>query len=146
MKTSDDPIIITEFFDSPVESVWRALTEIGEMRKWYFENIPEFKPEMGFKTEFIVKSEEKIFLHKWEVIEVTPFQLIKYIWRFEKYNGASSTCFELLKQDKQTMLKLTVDVLEDFQEDIPEFKRESCIAGWNYFINNRLKEYLNNQV
>lgn len=24
-----------------------------------------------------------------------------------------------------------------------EFSRESCIAGWNYFINNKLVEYLN---
>ena len=62
MKTSDDPIIITELFDSPAESVWNALTDIGQMRKWYFENIPAFKPEIGFKTEFNIKSEERNFL------------------------------------------------------------------------------------
>jgi len=27
-------------------------------------------------------------------------------------------------------------------EDIPEFKRESRIEGWEYFIKERLREYL----
>lgn len=145
MKTSDELIIVEETFDSTAESVWNALTEIEQMKKWYFENIPAFKPEPGFKTEFIVKSEERNFLHMWEVTEVKLHQLIKYVWQFEHYQGKSSTAFEIAKLNNQAALKLTVEVLEDFQEDIPEFKRESCIAGWNYFINNRLKEYLKNQ-
>jgi hypothetical protein len=41
---------------------------------------------------------------------------------------------------------LTVEVLEDFPDDIPEFRRESCIGGWNYFINHRLKEYLDKKI
>ncbi len=42
------------------------------MRKWYFENIPAFKPEVGFETQFNVQSEERNFLHKWKVTEVQP--------------------------------------------------------------------------
>jgi len=39
---------------------------------------------------------------------------------------------------------LTCEVVEDFDDNIEEFKRESGIEGWNYFIKNRLKEFLSN--
>jgi hypothetical protein len=41
-----------------------------------------------------------------------------------------------------TKLTLTARVVEDFDDSIPEFKRESCVAGWNYFIKERLSDYL----
>jgi uncharacterized protein YndB with AHSA1/START domain len=103
-----------------------------------------FKPEEGFETQFNIRSETRIFLHKWKVTKVIPPKKIKYEWTFEGYTGRSTTLFELFGQDNSTKLILTVEVLEDFPDDIPEFKRESCIGGWNYFINNRLKEYLSN--
>jgi hypothetical protein len=31
---------------------------------------------------------------------------------------------------------------EDFMDGIPEFKRESGLAGWEYFLNKSLKDYL----
>jgi len=33
-------------------------------------------------------------------------------------------------------------VLEDFPQDIPEFKRESGLAGWTYLILESLQKYL----
>jgi uncharacterized protein YndB with AHSA1/START domain len=142
MKTVDEPIIIEQAFNSSVKSVWDSLTDIKLMRNWYFENIPAFKPEIGFETQFEVQSNDRIFLHKWKVIEVQPLKQIKYTWVFEDYAGKSTSNFELCEQNNLTKLKLTVEVQENFPEDIPEFKRESCIEGWEYFINNRLKNYL----
>ena len=80
----------------------------------------------------------------WKVTEVQPMKMAKYSWEFEDYPGKSTAAFELLTQDNLTKLRLTIDILEDFQEDIPEFTRESCIAGWEYFINNKLKDFLKN--
>jgi uncharacterized protein YndB with AHSA1/START domain len=145
VKTTDNPIIVEQIFNSSIKSVWSAITEISQMRQWYFENIPAFKPEVGFETQFNIKSEERNFLHIWKVVEVQPLKMIKYVWTFKGYAGKSTTNFELFKENNQTKLRLTVDVLENFPEDIPEFKRESCIAGWNYFINNRLKDFLINK-
>jgi uncharacterized protein YndB with AHSA1/START domain len=145
MKKTDELIIVEETFDSPIESVWNSLTEINEMHKWYFDNIPNFKPEVGFKTQFNIKSEERNFLHQWEVTDVVPFKKLKYSWEFEGYNGKSTAEFELSKEGNLTKLKLSVDVLEDFPDDIPEFRRESCIGGWYYFIHERLKNYLKNK-
>lgn len=142
MKVTDGLIILEESFQSSIESVWAALTEIEQMRLWYFDNIPSFNPVVGFETQFNIKSETRNFLHNWKVTEAVPLKKIKYEWTFEGYSGRSTSLFELFSQDDSTKLKLTVEVLEDFPDEIPEFRRESCIGGWNYFINNRLKEFL----
>jgi uncharacterized protein YndB with AHSA1/START domain len=142
MKTSDEPIIVEQTFSLSIETVWNSLTEIEQMRQWYFENIPAFKPEIGFKTQFNIQSNDRNFLHKWEVTKVQPLKMIEYCWEFEDYPGKSTATFELLRQDKLTKLRLTIEILENFPENIPEFTRESCIAGWNYFINNNLRYFL----
>lgn len=142
MKTSDDPIVVEQTFDTSLDTVWKSITEINLMRQWYFENIPAFKPEVGFETSFMVQSGDRDFLHMWKVTEVVPRKKISYDWKFEGYPGESSAAFELFDNGKSTMLRLTVTVGEDFPEDIPEFKRESCIDGWKYFIKERLKRYL----
>ncbi|KUG25542.1 hypothetical protein ASZ90_004635 [hydrocarbon metagenome] len=142
MKKNNEPIIVEQIFENNIQRIWNSITDIKEMHNWYFENIPSFLPEVGFKTQFNIQSEERNFLHIWQVIEVIPARLIKYNWKYEGYNGDSNVTFELFDQNDKTKLRLTVEILEDFSEDIPEFRRESCINGWNYFIQNRLKEYL----
>ena len=142
MKKSDEPIIVEQTFSTSIEAVWDALTEIEKMRKWYFNNIPEFKPETSFETKFNVQSGDRNFLHKWRVTKVQPLNMIEYSWEFEDYPGKSTSAFILVKENNLTKLRLTITILEDFPEDIPEFKRESCIAGWNYFINQNLREFL----
>ena len=142
MKKNDEPIIVEQTFNASIDTVWNAITEIDQMHRWFFENIPSFKPEVGFETQFNVKSQNRDFLHMWKVTEVVPIKKITYNWRFKDYPGDSFVTFELSRQDDFTMLKLTVDVQESFPDDIPEFTRESCIAGWEFFIKERLKDYL----
>lgn len=50
--------------------------------------------------------------------------------------------FEILDQGHQGVVKVINEGLESFPQHIPEFKRETCEGGWTYFINQRLKEYL----
>jgi uncharacterized protein YndB with AHSA1/START domain len=125
-----------------MEAVWSAITEIDQMRQWYFENIPSFKPEVGFETQFNVESQERNFLHLWKVTEAVPLKKIKYTWKFEGYPGDSFVVFELFEHNNGTKLRLSTEVLEDFPADIPEFKRESGVAGWTFFIKKSLKEFL----
>ena len=113
------------------------------MVRWYFENIPDFKPKVGFTTQFNVISEGRNFLHKWKVTKVLPLEKIVYNWQYEHYKGSADIEFNLSEIENFTKLQIKVIVLEDFPEDIPEFKRESCIAGWEHFIQSRLKELLN---
>ena len=142
MKRADQPIIVEETYKKPIETVWAAITKPEQMRKWFFDNMPDFKPEIGFKVEFDVEAGGRVFPHQWKVTKVEPGKLIEYNWKYGGYQGDAYVTFELTKKEDSTHLRLTNIVVEDFQEDIPEFKRESCIGGWNYFLKERLKEYL----
>ncbi len=42
------------------------------MIKRFIENLPDFKPEVGFKTKFNVQAPSRDFMHLWEVVEVIP--------------------------------------------------------------------------
>jgi uncharacterized protein YndB with AHSA1/START domain len=89
-----------------------------------------------------VVSQDRHFFHKWKVTEVVPVKRIAYAWTFDNYPGASTSTFDLSANGDSTTLKLTVVVTVSFPEDIPEFQRESCVAGWEYFIGQRLRSYL----
>ena len=141
MKKDDEPIIVEQTFNLPIESIWKAITEIDQMRQWYFANIPSFKPEVGFETQFNVKSQDRNFLHMWKVTEVVPLKSITYNWKYDRYPGDSFVVFELFNEKNLTKLKLTHEVRESFPEDIPEFKRASGLEGWIFFIKKSLKEY-----
>ena len=143
MLKKDPPIITQQNFNQPIEKVWNALTKFELMRLWFFDNIPYFEAKVGFKTQFNVQAPSRDFLHIWEIIQVIPFQKIVYNWSFKECLGSADVSFELFEADNKTLLKVTNKVIEDFDENIPEFKRESCQAGWNYFIKDNLNNYLN---
>ena len=142
MKKDDEPVIVEQTFHTSIDAVWKAITEIDQMRRWFFDNIPSFKPEVGFETRFNVTSKGRHFLHLWKVTEVVPLKKITCNWKYEGYAGDSFVVFELFEQDNATTLRVTNRVVEDFPEDIPEFSRESCIGGWTFFIKKSLKEFL----
>jgi len=141
----DTTIIIEQVFNNSVDEVWAAITELDQMKQWFFDNIEAFKPEVGFETQFDVHSGERLFRHLWKITEVMPNRKIKYNWKYEGFEGDSNVIFELFEENKQVRLKLSCEIIEDFPSDVPEFKRESCIGGWNYFIKERLLEYLSVQ-
>lgn len=138
----NNPIVVQQVFDVSAQAVWQAITDVGEMRKWYFENIPDFRAEIGFESRFPVQSGDRIFTHIWKVAEVIPQKVIGYSWNFEEYSGESHTTFELSQEGSKTVLTVKSFVVTAFPDDIPEFKRESGQAGWDYLIKESLKEFL----
>ena len=142
MLVNEPPVTVEQTFNCTPQKLWIAITDLDEMKKWFFENIPEFIPELGFKTQFMIENEGRQFLHLWEITDVTPKEKLTFNWKFKDYEGDSFVSFELSEKGSQTLLKLTVTVTEDFPDTIPEFKRESCLGGWKYFINERLNNYL----
>ena len=143
MKATDPPIVVEQTFNASIETIWKAITEHDQMIQWFFDNIPSFKPEVGFTTQFDVEAGGRNFIHAWKLTEVIPKKKIVYNWKFSNYPGDGYVAFELLEQpDGQNTLRFTNTIVEDFPEGIPELTRESCIAGWEYFIQNSLKAYL----
>ena len=142
MKKTDPPIIIKKTYPVAIERVWSAITNVEQMTQWFFNNIPDFRPEIGFATQFVVENEGRTFTHLWEVKEVIPFQKLSYNWKYKEYAGDGYVVFELSKVPGGTELQLSNIVTKDYPSDILEFKRESGINGWEYLLGDALKKFL----
>ena len=143
MKSRQNPIIVETQFNNSKKAVWSAITQLNKMHQWYFDNIPNFKPEIGFETSFLVQVEDRKYTHLWKVTEVIPYEKITYEWRYEEVPGLGIVTFELFEEENMVRLKLTNEGLSSFPNDIPEFTEESCRAGWTYLITKSLVDYLN---
>jgi len=140
---TENPIIVTQGFNASVDKVWTAITNKSQMIKWFFETIPDFEPIVGFETSFNVHTpDNKYYLHLWRVTEVIPKQKLVYNWKYGGYMGNSFVVWELRANGNKTDLHFSHHGLSNFPQDNPDFTRESCIKGWTFFINKRLKEFL----
>ena len=143
MTPEPSPVTSEAVYPVSVEEVWAAITDPGKMREWFFESIEDFKPEVGFETAFNVHIEEgRDFLHLWKVTGVRPNQRIEYQWRYEGIPGDLIVSWDLTEREEGTHLLLTAKGIETFDYDDPAFSRESCQGGWDYFIKQSLKQYL----
>lgn len=142
MKTSQHPIIVSQNYQATPLEIWNAITRPQQMRKWYFEEIEDFKAEKGFKTQFTILHNNRTFTHCWEITEVIPQKKVTYSWTYKEYPGMAMISFDIQPAENGTTLTLTNIVKEDFPDDTPEFTRESCLGGWEYFIQQELKKYL----
>ena len=137
------PVVVERTFDAPMEAVWRAITDIDQMKQWYIPNIELFKPEVGFRTEFNVREGGQDYLHLWEVTSVEPGRMIACRWKFGGYPGDSVVTFELSPEGGKTKLKLTHAGLETFRpEDNPGLARGAFAEGWTNLIGTALKEFV----
>jgi uncharacterized protein YndB with AHSA1/START domain len=138
------PIVQEVILKATVSEVWNALTDKGEMRKWYFD-LDEFAPEEGFEFQFIAGEEGKtMYKHICRIISVIPHEKLVYSWRYEGYRGDSEVRFEIFAEKDHTRLKLTHAGLESFPEANPDFAKENFEAGWTQILNDSLKHYLEN--
>lgn len=135
-------IVVVQTFNVSLEQLWNAISQKDQMVQWFFANIPDFKAEVGFTTEFLVVNEGRHFTHLWEIIEAVPNQRIVYRWKYKEYPGEGIVSFDISGGAERSSLTLTNLGSETFPRDIPEFARESCQGGWNYFIKERLATYL----
>jgi len=138
-------IVVEQEYAAPVSVVWRAITDRDQMRLWFFSEMRDFKPVVGFETQFTVEFKGQEFIHRWRVTEVVPERRIQYDWLYGGFPGNSSVTWELSETPKGTKLKLTHEGRESFPQNIPAFSRESCQAGWDYFLGESLKTFLQPQ-
>ena len=87
-------------------------------------------------------SNDKNFLHSWEIVEVEKLKLIKYNWRYPEYfEGDSFVTFYIKSIDEnRTEVTIMSEGIEKYPNHIPEFTYNSCKAGWEYFM-SRLTTY-----
>jgi len=129
------PVTIERIFNAPVGTVWKAITDLDQMKQWYMPALESFKPEVRFETQFSVPQGDKNYLHFWKVTEVVPDRKITYSWKYGGYPGESFVTFELLPEGDKTKLKLTHAGLETFQpESNPDLARSEFAEGWTGIV------------
>jgi uncharacterized protein YndB with AHSA1/START domain len=133
-------VVVERTFSAPPERIWKALTDVEEMRRWYFD-LKEFKPEVGFEFEFIVEHEGMKYHHLCKITEVIPQKKLVYTWRYKGHEGDSLVTFELFADGDKSRLKLTHEGLETFPKT-PSFARKSFMEGWTQIIGSSLKEFV----
>ena len=135
-----EAVVIERTFNAPVALVWRALTDVDDMRRWYFD-LKKFKPEVGFEFEFTVEHEGMKYHHLCKITEVIPQKKLAYTWRYKGHEGNSLVTFELFAGGDKTRLKLTHEGLETFPKT-PSFARKSFMEGWTQIIGSSLKKFV----
>jgi uncharacterized protein YndB with AHSA1/START domain len=133
-------VVVERTFSAPPERIWKALTDVEEMRRWYFD-LKEFKPEVGFEFEFIVEHEGMKYHHLCKITEVIPQKKLVYTWRYTGHEGDSLVTIELFADGDKTRLKLTHEGLETFPKP-PSFARKNFMEGWTQIIGSSLREFL----
>ncbi len=137
-----EAVVIERTFNAPIARVWKALTDVEEMRQWYFD-LKEFTPEVGFEFEFVVEHEGMKYHHLCKVTEVIPQKKIAYTWRYKGEPGDSLVTFELSADGNKTKLRLTHEGLETFPKT-PAYARKNFEAGWTG-IGTELEQFLEGQ-
>lgn len=144
LKMNTQPVIVERLFNASVPRVWEALTDLEQVRQWYFD-LPEFKAKVGFEFQFYGgKDDNAQYLHLCKITEVVPEKKLAYTWRYDGYPGISTVYFELFKEGNTTKLKLTHSGLENFGTSNPDFAKEEFMLGWTFFLNDALNKYLEN--
>jgi uncharacterized protein YndB with AHSA1/START domain len=135
-----EAVVIERIFNAPIARVWKALTDVDQMRQWYFD-LKEFEPEVGFEFEFIVKHEGTTYHHLCKITEVISQKRIAYTWRYKGEPGDSLVTFELFTEGDKTRLKLTHKGLATFPKT-PAYARKNFEAGWTEIIGSELKKFV----
>ena len=129
---SADAVVVERSLNASVANVWRALTDVDQMREWYFD-LKAFKPEIGFEFEFVVEHEGNRYHHLCRVTDVIPEKKIAYTWRYKGEPGDSLVSIELTPEGDKTRLKLTHTGIETFPKT-PAYARKNFEAGWMAII------------
>jgi len=138
---SATPFVIERTYDAPVEKVWKAITDIKQMKKWYFEDMEGFKPEVGTEFTFTGQSKDVIYYHICKVLEVEPLKKLKHSWRYKDHQGNSFVTWELFSSGNKTTVRLTHEGLETFPAT-PAFARTNFEKGWTQIVGTMLREWL----
>lgn len=137
-----EPVVVTQEFPVAPHILWAAITQVDQMKQWYFAELVEFEPKVGFATQFTVECDGREFRHRWTVTKVEDGKMISYAWDYEGIPGKSEVHWRLDEAAEGTRLELTHQETEAFPPEDPLFTRESCLAGWEFFLADTLPEYL----
>ena len=135
-----DALVVERKLNAPVSRVWSALTDVDQMRQWYFD-LKEFRPTVGFEFDFVVEHEGNRYHHLCKVTDVVPQKKIAYTWRYKGESGDSLVTFELSPEGEGTRLKLTHTGIDTFPKT-PAYARKNFETGWTQIVDSELRQFV----
>ena len=135
----ETPFVFEYVYDAPIAKVWRALTNQHEMREWYFPQLKNFEPKVGYEFEF--SDDGSNYKKQWRVTQVVNGKLFAHSWNYKGYPGSSEVTFVLSEQGDKTRLRLAHTGLASFPKDA-HFARGRFEQGWKRIIGSNLKGHL----
>ena len=135
----DKPLIKEFSYNVPIDEVWQALTETEKMKVWYFPQLKEFEPKIGFEFQFEDSGDQ--YRKKWVVTEIDKPKTFAHNWSYKGYKGESEVTFELFPIDNGTKIRVTHTGIKSFPDD-PHFKKESFEWGWGNLLGKSLNTLL----
>ncbi len=139
-----EPLVLERTFNATVTRVWTALTQLDAIRQWFF-HLPAFESRVGFDFGFTVECEGQKVVNQCRITEVVPESRLAFTWRYEGVEGESTITYELFAEGDKTRLKFTQTGLETFPKE-PQFSRASFLEGWNWLVNESLKNHLEGPI
>lgn len=141
-QNMNEPIVVSQTMQAPVQNVWQALTDKTQMKEWYFD-LEDFKAEEGFSFTFEGGPEDRVYLHMCTITEVVPLQKLSYSWRYKGYDGDTVVTFLLQAQGpNQTTVTLTHSGIESFGNSNSDLARHNFEQGWTDIITRSLKNFV----
>lgn len=140
---SSGTVAAEALIDSSPEFIWQIMTNLPDIKRWYFD-LEEFRAEPGFRFTFYGGTEQRQYLHLCEITEVIPAQKLAYTWKYDGLPGETVVTFSVESADDKTIVKVSHAGIESFGTDNPDLQPENFAAGWDYILNESLKNYAEN--
>jgi uncharacterized protein YndB with AHSA1/START domain len=135
----NSPLVKEYLYNVPMEKVWEAITDTDKMRIWYFPQLKQFKPVVGFKFQFDDPGAK--YQKEWIVTKVIPGKTLARSWSYKGYPVSSEVVFDLSAVGNNTKLNVTQTGIGSFP-DHPHFKRERFEWGLDSLLGQNLKRLL----
>jgi len=139
-----NPIRLQRVYHSPIATVWSAITDNAQLKKWYFDFSENFKLNVGHEFDWTAGPPEgKQWLHRGKIEEVITGKKLMHSWEYPGYQGKGMVIWELTEIDpSHTRLDFTFKILVPFDQNERDLKRSNFSEGWNHIIHTGLKEFL----
>ena len=138
-----DSVKVEKVYDASVQTIWKAITDKSEMRKWYFDFSEDWKPEVGHEWDWWAgPSDGEKWHHHGKMLEVIPDKKLSHTWEYPGYSGTSTVTWELFPEGNKTRLVLTHVFNVPFDRTVDALRKENFAEGWNQLVDIALSEYL----
>jgi uncharacterized protein YndB with AHSA1/START domain len=145
MQQDNNSITLSRVYQAPIELIWKAITDMEEMKKWYFDFAGAFRLELGHEFEWYAgPAEGKQWLHRGKITEIIDGRKLAHTWEYPGYSGSSAVTWELTPvDDNSTRLVLTHEFTIPFDSAEEALRRENFDKGWTHILDIGLTEYVN---